>query len=676
MLGAAPAHAARLPDADQAFLTARDAFRANDEKKLARAAQATGGHVLEPWVGYWQLRLRLEDRAAENVQWYLTRNAGSLLAEQLRRDWLKVLGKKGDWTHFNEQAPLVVGDDPDIACYALQSRWRLAESSNQAAGRDNNVRDESVLAEVRTYWNAPKELPEGCVPLANALLQSGKWGATQVWMRVRLLADANLLGAARRALDHLPRGEMPDMRQFDAALNSPVRALEIAAALATRTQRELYLIAVTRVARNDPLLAMSYWQAKVRAQFPAEDNAWLLTQVATTAARKLMPEAVAWFAQAEAADAAMGLALNDEQQAWRVRIAMRQDSWSEVRAAIERMSTQARNDPAWIYWMGRALRASAGPVQTPQPPVSLNAPPNAQQLARAQFARIAGDYSYYGRLAAEELGLPMQLPPPAAGASADEMAAAAANPGLRRALALYRLDMRTEGTREWAWSIRGMDDRSLLAAAELARRNELWDRAINTADRTIASHDFNLRYLAPYRDILAGAAKARALEEPLVLGLVRQESRFISGAKSGVGASGLMQLMPATAKWVAHKLGLKDYSWARVHEPAVNAQLGTAYLRQVLDDLDGFPVLAAAAYNAGPGRARKWRDTRPLEGAVYVESIPFNETRDYVKKVMANTVFYSAVLGGEPVSLKARLGTIAARSGADRLAALKDDPTP
>jgi soluble lytic murein transglycosylase len=433
---------------------------------------------------------------------------------------------------------------------------------------------------------------------------------------------------------------------------------------------------VMRIARNDPLLAMSYWDAKVRAQFPAEDNAWLLTQVATIAARKLMPEAVAWFAQAEAADAAMGLALNDEQQAWRARIAMRQDNWSEVRSAIERMSTQARNDPAWIYWMGRALRATAGASPAAQPPVALNAPPNAQQLARAQFARIAGDYSYYGRLAAEELGQPMQLPPPAAGASADEMAAAAANPGLRRALALYRLDMRTEGTREWAWAIRGMDDRSLLAAAELARRNELWDRAINTADRTIASHDFNLRYLAPYRDILASAAKARAIEEPLVLGLVRQESRFISGAKSGVGASGLMQLMPATARWIAHKLGIKDYSWARVHEPAVNAQLGTAYLRQVLDDLDGFPVLAAAAYNAGPGRARKWRDTRPLEGAVYVESIPFNETRDYVKKVMANTVFYAAVLGGEPVSLKARLGIIAARSGADRLAALKDDPTP
>jgi soluble lytic murein transglycosylase len=253
------------------------------------------------------------------------------------------------------------------------------------------------------------------------------------------------------------------------------------------------------------------------------------------------------------------------------------------------------------------------------------------------------------------------------------------NPGLQRSLALFRLDMRTEATREWNWSLRGMDDRSLLAAAQLARNNEIWDRAINTADRTVALHDFSVRYLAPYREVLGGAARARSLEEPLVLGLVRQESRFISRAKSGVGATGLMQLMPATAQWVARKMGMKDYAWSRAHEPPMNAALGTFYLRQVLDELDGQPVLAAAAYNAGPGRARRWRDARPLEGAIYAESIPFNETRDYVKKVMSNTVYYSAVLGADGMlarTLKSRLGTIAGRSPADGLVALRADPTP
>ena len=181
-----------------------------------------------------------------------------------------------------------------------------------------------------------------------------------------------------------------------------------------------------------------------------------------------------------------------------------------------------------------------------------------------------------------------------------------------------------------------------------------------------------MRYLAPYRDALGENARARQLEEAWVLGLVRQESRFISEIKSSAGAAGLMQLMPATAKWVARRMGMQDYSWARVTDTGVNAALGTYYLRHVLDDLDGSPVLAAAAYNAGPGRARRWRDARPLEGAIYAETIPFDETRDYVKKVMSNTMYYAALLGGQPRSLKARLGVIAPRGGNERGAAQRD----
>jgi soluble lytic murein transglycosylase len=210
-----------------------------------------------------------------------------------------------------------------------------------------------------------------------------------------------------------------------------------------------------------------------------------------------------------------------------------------------------------------------------------------------------------------------------------------------------------------------MDDKQLLAAAEVARRAEIWDRAINTADRTVGMHDFNVRFLAPYRDVFAAQARAQGLEEPYVLGLVRQESRFIPGVRSSAGASGLMQLMPATARWVARQVGMKDYAWARVTDVDVNVALGTSYLRYVLDELDGSPVLAAAAYNAGPGRARKWKADRPLEGAIYAETIPFNETRDYVKKVLSNTVYYAALYGGEVKPLKARLGTIPPRKGGE-----------
>lgn len=209
-----------------------------------------------------------------------------------------------------------------------------------------------------------------------------------------------------------------------------------------------------------------------------------------------------------------------------------------------------------------------------------------------------------------------------------------------------------------------MNDRQLLAAAELARSNQIWDRVINTADRTRNEHDYSLRFLAPYGDQIRPAARNQSLDDAWVYGLMRQESRFVTSARSNVGASGLMQLMPATAKWVAKKIGLRDFSQSQVNDTQTNVLLGTSYMRLVMENLDNHPVLASAAYNAGPGRAKKWRAERPLEGAIYAETIPFSETRDYVKKVMSNSVYYSALFTGRPDSLKARLGEVAPRSTA------------
>jgi soluble lytic murein transglycosylase len=212
--------------------------------------------------------------------------------------------------------------------------------------------------------------------------------------------------------------------------------------------------------------------------------------------------------------------------------------------------------------------------------------------------------------------------------------------------------------REWVFSLRGMDDRQLLAAAHFAHGQEIWDRAINTADRTRVQHNYSLRYSAPFSDQVRPKAQQLSLDDGWVYGLMRQESRFVMKAKSTVGAQGLMQLMPATAKWVAKKINLTGFHPSRVTEMNMNVTLGTNYMKMVLDSLDNHPVLASAAYNAGPGRAKRWRAEQALEGAIYAETIPFAETRDYVKKVMSNAVYYSALFEDKPQSLKARLGTI------------------
>jgi len=612
---------------DDIFLAARAAVRTGDYDKIARYNEELQGYLLQPYVESWLLRPRLEDADPDEVRGFLAREQGSVLAEQVRKDWLKVLGKKRQWDLFRAEHKLLVNEDEDIVCYALQDRWEQ--------------NDTSALSEVRAQWYAPRELPEGCVPLAEALIADGRLTNRQVWERIRLLLEAGAVSAAWRAAEYLPPGEALDRGELFSVAAGAQRYLDKRKKnLARRQERELTMFALHRLARRDPLAAAARWDAKLRAKFSTEEQGYVWGRLALHAARHNLPQALQWYGYAEAAQAP----LSEDQLAWRLRAALRQGDWSEVRVSAAKMSPRQRSEPSWIYWEGRAAQALGN-----------------RSEARALFERIAGEYHFYARLAAEELGLEFTVPRKGYTPTAEEVAAIARVPGFRRALALYRLDQRLDATREWIWSIRGMDDKQLLAVAAFALSNEVFDRAINTANKTQELHDFSVRYLAPYRDALGGRAREQQLEEAWVLGLVRQESRFIPAIKSSAGATGLMQLMPATARWVARRMGMQNYSWARVTDADINASLGTYYLRYVLDELDGNPVLAAAAYNAGPARARRWRDTHPLEGAIYAETIPFDETRNYVKNVMINTMYYAAILGvdGPAPSLKARLGIIA-----------------
>jgi soluble lytic murein transglycosylase len=276
---------------------------------------------------------------------------------------------------------------------------------------------------------------------------------------------------------------------------------------------------------------------------------------------------------------------------------------------------------------------------------------------------LARESNFYGLLAAEDIGEAVKPSWEGYKPSEEEMKRVGEIPGIQRALMLYRIDrneLGTEALREWAWAIRGMDDKSLLAAAELAKRASVPDRAINTAERTLAVHDFAQRYPLPHRDALSAAARQWSLDEAFVYALIRQESRFIAEARSRAGAVGLMQIMPATGRWIAKQMGIKDWKATMLLVPETNLQMGSYYFRHVWTDL-GDRVAATAGYNAGPGRARRWKDAKPLEAAIYAETIPFNETRDYVKKVMANTWFYENRITGQEQSFRKMLGTVPAR---------------
>lgn len=614
--------------ADEAFLGAFDAYRAGDAMRFSKHAQRHAQPVLGPWVEYWRIAMRLEDAPVSEVNAFLAANPDTYVAAQLRGEWLKVLGKRNDWQAFEHASAGYDRDDLELRCY----RW----ASRIARG------EETALEEAGAMWLHPRELPEGCTQLVETLVARGAISVDDVWRRVRVLFENGQITAAKSALGYLPKAQAPDERTLTEAARQPKRLIQrVPKSLERRAAREVLVLAAVRYARSEPEGLAEALEGRLGAVLPEADRKYLWARVGYEAARNHHEDALKWYGRAGAA------ALSDEQLAWKVRAALRRGHWRVVRHAIDRMSSEASRDPAWIYWYGRALAAQGE-----------------EAGAKAYYLRIAGQTDFYGLLANEELGFLSAVPAAVHVPTEEEVEAARREPGLARALELIRLGLRTEGVREWFFTVRGMDDQRLLAAAELAHRAELYDRAISTADRTVTLHNFSLRYPMPFRDVFREYARTHDLDEAWIFGLVRQESRFIVDARSSAGAQGLMQVMPATGRYVARKIGLRDFQPKRMGEVQTNVTLGTGYLRMVLDQL-GHPVLASAAYNAGPGRARRWRDARPLEGAIYAETIPFGETRDYVKKVMANAVFYSALIEGQLTPLKTRLGTIAPRAGSE-----------
>lgn len=632
-------HPARSAEGDDDFLRARQAYAAGDNAAFEKsAARLSSAYPLYPYLAYWRLQRSANMANDDRVTDFLSAYPDTWLAERVRADWLKQLGRREMWPAYAAEYPRLVRPDVTHQCYAYRAQL--------AAGNRSRVKDAVAV------WFNGNDQPSACEPLFAQLFREELINREDIWRRLRLALEAGNPNVALVINTWLPLEERINNLALDQATRSPATYLQ-----STDTQpenragRELKLYAITQLAKLNSQQAEAALQ-RILSQLPEADQRYAWAQLATQAARRHETNALPWFARAGT------WVVSDLQREWWVRAALRTGDWQSVATVIESMTDPYRNLSVWRYWHARAHK-------------SLGRATPAKQM----FTTLARETNYYGQLAQEELDGDVSPSAINVKTSGEEAEAIAQLPGIQRAMALYRLGLRTEANNEWNWTARSFDDRELLAAAELARRAEWFDQAINTAEKTRDIHDFELRYLAPYRELASVAAAENKLDEAWVYGLMRQESRFINVARSRVGASGLMQIMPDTARWIANRLGIKGFDVDEMRAPATNIKFGTYYLKHVQDRLDGSPVLATAAYNAGPGRAQRWRSATPMEAAVYIESIPFTETRDYVRKVMSNAMYYARRFGQPSVLLKDRLGVIPART-VPAPAPLPNEPVP
>lgn len=613
------------PAARGAVVTAKTALNARQWDRLPGLAAQARGDVLAYYPEYWWLRQQLNNAKTDTphdlLQKFLETHRGSYLEQRLRGDWIQNATRTGDHARARLLARDIIQTSPQIDCAILEARHAGGETVTEA---------QAVAA--FTPGNA-------CWALFDRLVARGVVQQPAMSQQIRGFLEANQTAHAIRMARYLLDGE--ERKQYSALIENPMQWLSRQSNRALTPQtREMAISALARLARKDMMVGYDYFQKNWYKRLPKEDALWVQSHFALMAGLRQNGVANRWY---RATDGLVGM--SDYNAEWRVRVALREPTvdWRWVQSAIQQMPESLRERPSWVYWQARGHAALGQQAQ-----------------ARADYSRIAGQFNYYGQLAAEELGLLTDIPPVSAPPTALEMAQARNHIGLHRSVELFRLGWRSEAVLEWNYALRGMNDRQLIAAAELARAEHLYDRVVNTSERTRDEHDFRQRFLAPFQGQVTAKAESIGLDPAWVYGLIRQESRFITEARSGVGASGLMQLMPATAKWVAKRIGMENFTPGRVNEFDVNTTLGTNYLNIVLQDLNGSQLLASAGYNAGPRRPHNWRATfgGPVEGAIFAETIPFAETRDYVQKVLSNATYYTALFTGQPQSLKDRLGTV------------------
>ncbi len=593
----------------------REAVRARDVPRIVKMSDASSGEPLEMYPRYYWLSLQLNQITEEDANWFLNRYPNTPLANRLREDWLKELARRQAWGSFEREYGKL--DSPSVELQCLKTQAALARS------------DSSTLNSNKSFWFNGKAAPTACNAAFDALFNAGILSTDDAWWRIRQALAGNRADFARQLSPRV--GSPAEFSASNFALINSSPEKQLARLGSGRANRELQLYALELIGRKSPEQAASLIEG-LSDQFSVADQRFAWQQLGLTAARRHHPSASVWLGKANMND------LEEEDQAWFIRSALRAGDWAAVEQRINAMPKETQDKRTYRYWLARVYETKNKPVE-----------------AKAIYLALSDGFDYYGLLAQEKIGSILQESRAPYTLNNEDVRQIAKLPGIVRALQLNDQGWRVEGNREWNFAIQNLSDTQLLAAAELARKNKMFDRSIYTAERTKSIHDFTLRYPVPYQTETEAAARAQDLDPAWVYGLIRQESRFISEIRSSANAAGLMQLMPNTAKWVATKMGMTRFKPQNVTDVQTNVQMGTYYLAYWANNFNGNAVLTTAGYNAGPGNARKWRADRDLDPTIYIETIPFSETRDYVKKVLSNASHYAHYFKNSPTQLSQRL---------------------
>ena len=612
--------ASRLDEQRSTFLAAEQALKRGTLSEFGQLRDSLRDYPLYPYLEYQAILRRLKQANAAEVSGFLDSYRATPLADMLRARWLDQLADQKRWSEYLRfyQPTSYVGR----RCDHLHALIATGQSKQ-------------AFPQVTEIWLYGKSRPSACDPVFSAWTKAGYRTTDMVWKRIEKAMEAGEWRLAEYLGRDLSNADQVWLKRWVRLLRTPDRADDVDRFSSPHPYREAMLShAVRRLARWDGTKALQLWQ-EIKPRYPFSQSQIQRTEHYIVRNLVRTPGDAA-YAFIRGVEVGKGDTLVHEA---RVRAGLLREDWPQVVRWIAALPKQERDDERWTYWLARALAGSGDPA-----------------AARVLYEKVARERSYYGFLAADQIGVDYHLDHVETPAPEQLIAQIAQMDGIERAQELFALERWSDARREWRTATSGMDSEQLKAAAKLAEQRGWHDRAIFTLAQTGYWDDLELRFPLEHAQLVEANAKLHGIDIAWIFAVMRQESAFMNNARSHAGAMGLMQLMPATARNVArHVLKRRPPRKSELLDPDTNIALGSAYLKQMKGELGDSAVLATAAYNAGPHRVTGWLPERTLPADIWIELVPFEETRGYLRRVLAYTVIYEKRMGRVPTRLHERL---------------------
>jgi len=602
---------ANIESQRQIFQQASRALALNQVSRFKHLLTEIEDYPVQPYLIYDALRRHINRASNEKVEKFLERYKDYPFSYHLRAKWLSTLAKRKDWENY-----LTFFDNRDntrLQCLAFQARLHLGKI-------------DGINEEIKKIWLRGYSQPVECDMAFTYFLDTNEDANKAIWLRIEKAFQVRRPNLARFLGKKLNDSDRKIVDLWYRAHRRPEQTLKtLLKAGDEAINRTIIVHAIDRLARKNSLKARDTWQAfHAKFEFNHAQRDRLSQRIALSAAYQHEPQA-------------QGLLINlpqklknDQAYLWLARIQLRNQDWPGLSSTIGEMPEHLQRENEWQYWLARSLELQGFATRSDD-----------------ILEKLATKGNYYGFLAADRINLGYHIEQEnVAVADFDKAALLNSNPHMLRARELYFLNRPVDAKREWFQALRKLDTPQIKQAATLASSWKWHDSAIKTVAKTSHRRDYSLRFPMPYKKQVMNHANNRELDPSVIYGVMRRESLFDPLAKSRVGALGLMQLMPATARSVANSLGLKKLKQADILKVENNINLGTQYFRSVMNRFDNNVSLAAAAYNAGPHRVRKWLPQKNvLPADLWVETVPFNETRNYVQAVLAYATVFDKTLG-------------------------------